>query len=123
MHRSRKVAIKARLQGNSSWADELPTVLLGLRAVCKSDENVSSAELVLGHTMRLPGDFYCKIEKPKVDHLSTFKSRLQNIINSMRPQARETSDSRKIFIHKDLNSCSHVFIRNEMVNTSVKWPM
>lgn len=117
MHRSLKTAIKARLRDNRSWVDELPTVLLGLRAVCKGDESVSSAELVLGQTLRLPGDFYCETEKTQVDHLPTFVSKLRSIINSLRPQSRENSDSRKIFIHKDLNTCSHVFVRNDMVKS------
>lgn len=117
MHRSLKTAIKARLRDDRSWVDELPTVLLGLRAVCKSDESVSSAELVLGQTLRLPGDFYCETEKTQVDHLPTFVSKLRSIINSLRPQSRENSDSRKIFIHKDLNTCSQVFVRNDMVKS------
>ena len=111
MHRSFKVAIKARLKDNRSWVDELPTVLLGLRAVCKGDESVSSAELVLGQTLRLPGDFYCEIEKTKVNNLPTFVAKLKNTITSMRPKSRENSDSRKIFIHKDLHTCSHVFYK------------
>lgn len=117
MHRSLKVAIKARLRDNRSWVEELPTALLGLRAACKNDENVSSAELVLGQTLRLPGDFYYENNTTQVEHLPTFVSKLRSVINSMRPQARENSDSRKIFIHKDLNTCSHVFIRNDMVKS------
>ncbi len=39
------------------WAEHLPWVLLGLRAAPKEDSAVSSAELVLGSQLVLPGQF------------------------------------------------------------------
>jgi transposase InsO family protein len=58
-HKSLKEALKARLlDSNKAWVDELPTVMLGLRTACRSDSNYSAVELVLGHNLRLPGDFY-----------------------------------------------------------------
>jgi hypothetical protein len=33
----------------------------------------------------------------------------------LQPRNRSRKDCRKIFVHKDLNNCSHVFIRNDMV--------
>lgn len=49
-HRSLKSALKARLMGNEQWYRELPTVLLGLRAVGRSDNGVSPAEYVYINT-------------------------------------------------------------------------
>jgi hypothetical protein len=119
-HRSLKEALKARLvESNKAWVDELPTVMLGLRTACRSDSNYSAAELVLGHNLRLPGDFYNdrenegnKISKYDQDN---YVSKLKEIMNSLQPQNRSRKDCRKIFVHKDLSNCSHVFIRNEMV--------
>ncbi|RUS73921.1 hypothetical protein EGW08_018311 [Elysia chlorotica] len=58
-HRSLKAALKARLQG-ANWVDELHWVLLGLRTVPKEDLETSSAELVYGEPLTVPGEFFHK---------------------------------------------------------------
>ncbi|UYV79887.1 hypothetical protein LAZ67_18000983 [Cordylochernes scorpioides] len=42
------------------WTETLPTVLLGLRAVCaiNKDNNHSLSQMVYGKTIRLPGEFF-----------------------------------------------------------------
>jgi hypothetical protein len=55
-HRQLKDTLRARLCG-LDWAEHLPWVLLGLRAAPKEDPAVSSAELVLGSQLVLPGQF------------------------------------------------------------------
>ena len=56
-HRHLKGGLKARLAGNH-WVDNLPIVLLGIRASLKEGLSCTSAELVYGTTLRLPGDFF-----------------------------------------------------------------
>jgi hypothetical protein len=53
-HRQLKDALRARSAAND-WPDHLPWVLLGLRAAPKEDRAVSSAEMVLGDPLVLPG--------------------------------------------------------------------
>ena len=55
-HRSLKAALKARLIGNN-WVEQLPWVLLGLRTAPKEDLGYSSAELVYGEPLTVPGEF------------------------------------------------------------------
>ena len=55
-HRSMKAALRASLK-DSSWVDRLPWVMLGLRSAPKEDLKSSSAELVYGQPLRVPGDF------------------------------------------------------------------
>ena len=55
-HRTMKAALKARLTG-PNWFDELPWVLLGLRTAPKDDLQSSSAELVYGEPLIVPGTF------------------------------------------------------------------
>ena len=55
-HRSLKSALRARLAG-PNWVDELPWVLLGVRTAPKEDLAASSAELVYGAPLTVPGDF------------------------------------------------------------------
>lgn len=55
-HRVIKAALKSRSSVN--WVDELPTVLLGMRAVVKHDLGATASELVYGETIRLPSEFF-----------------------------------------------------------------
>ena len=55
-HRSLKASLRAALD-DADWVDKLPWVMLGLRTAPKEDLCASSAELVYGQPLRLPGDF------------------------------------------------------------------
>ncbi|XP_072134736.1 uncharacterized protein [Mobula birostris] len=55
-HRHLKSALMARLEG-PNWVDELPWVLLGIRTAPKEDLHTSSAELVYGAPLVVPGEF------------------------------------------------------------------
>ena len=55
-HRHLKSALRAKLHG-SNWLDILPWVLLGIRTAPKDDLKTSSAELVYGFPLTVPGDF------------------------------------------------------------------
>lgn len=113
-HRSMKVALTSRLSDNTSWVDELPSVLFGLRAAARCDTGFSAAELVLGQTLRLPGDFHEEVSRQNIDYY-TYVDKLREIISGLRSKSRADRDNRNIFVHKDLKSCSHVFIRNDAV--------
>ncbi|KAL0809105.1 hypothetical protein ABMA28_012730 [Loxostege sticticalis] len=52
-HRQLKAAITCHAE--PSWTESLPIVLLGIRSAIKEDLNTSSAELVYGEPLRLPG--------------------------------------------------------------------
>ena len=43
-----------------NWVDELPWILLGIRTAPKEDLGTSSAELVYGVPITVPGDFFSK---------------------------------------------------------------
>ena len=53
-HRHLKSALRAHLSG-PNWSDELPWVLLGIRTAPKEDLDCSSAELVYGTPLTVPG--------------------------------------------------------------------
>jgi len=66
-HRQLKDALRARLAG-TSWPDHLPWVLLGLRAAPKEESGVSSAELLYGVPLTLPGQFLA-VQEPDLEQL------------------------------------------------------
>ena len=55
-HRHLKSSLRARLSG-PNWLDALPWVLLGIRTAPKDDLRCSSAELLYGALVTVPGDF------------------------------------------------------------------
>jgi hypothetical protein len=57
LHRQIKDSLSAR-QCGTAWLDHLPWTLLGLRAAPKDDSGISSAEVVFGEPLHLPGQLH-----------------------------------------------------------------
>ena len=55
MHRTLQNGITSRLDGKTSWLQELPWVLLGLRILPNTDTGVSSSMKVFGQQPDIPG--------------------------------------------------------------------
>ncbi len=60
--------MKTRLASHE-WPAHLPWVLLGMRSSPKDDSAISSAELVYGAPLVLPGEFVDAAEPPATDFL------------------------------------------------------
>lgn len=121
-HRSMKTALTARLQSTSRWVDELPTILLGLRAAARTDTGVSAAQLTFGRNLRLPGDFF--VETPTDDTMdANYVEKLRQTINDLKPlPIQPHSNSRTIFIHPALRTCEQVFVRVDAVKKPLSPP-
>ena len=66
-HRSMKASLKASLKAgltDGNWVDKLPWVMLGLRTAPKEDLQCSTAEMVYGQPLRVPGDFLPNASAP-----------------------------------------------------------
>lgn len=84
-HRQLKAAIMCH--DSSTWSEALPLVLLGMRSAWKEDLQASSADLVYGEPLRLPGEFLCPIPGDlSRQGLSSFTSRLRSRIVKLSPQ-------------------------------------
>lgn len=118
-HRVIKAALKCR--SSTNWVSELPTVLLGLRAVVKEDLDATVSELVYGETIRLPGEFFedCSIQKPA----SEFVRDLRRHFETMRPtNTHHHNKPTTTFLPAHLNKCSHAFVRYDAVRASMQKP-
>lgn len=116
-HRSLKQAI--RCHTSVHWTQALPSVLLGLRTTFKKDLNCSPAELVYGEALRLPGQFFI----PSEDGLEfDFLRKLRDHIAALRPVPTSNQSKERIFVFKDLDQCSHVFLRVDAVKPSLHTP-
>lgn len=119
-HRSLKAALMARLS-SASWSTELSTVLLGLRAAIRSDSGISAAQLVYGQGIRLPGEFYTENSQVK-PCVHTYLDKLRHTISQLRPKVSIHSNTKSVFVHPDLRTCTHVFIRNDAVRPPLTPP-
>lgn len=111
-HRSLKTAITCK-EHSHRWVDLLPDVLLGLRTCYKEDLKCSTAELVYGTPLRLPGEFFENgtfTQEPDI-----FVQELRNRMRLIRPQPTAHYGKRTSFMHRQLMESSHVFVRDDTV--------
>ncbi|KAG8227521.1 hypothetical protein J437_LFUL008393 [Ladona fulva] len=104
------------------WADILPAILLGLGAAWKEDLGTTSAELVYGAPLRLPGEFLAPSADSLLDNQSSFVSQLKRHFYNLSPCPPSRHGIRKTFVFKDLASCTHVFVRNDEVRRPLQAP-
>ena len=102
-HRTLKAALKARLQG-PDWYDELPWVLLGIRTAPKEDLKSSSAELVYGEALRLPGEFFSNSQQ---------SSRPADWPHVMTPVAPAHHRTQTAYVPPSLMTSQFVFVRED----------
>ncbi|UYV82121.1 hypothetical protein LAZ67_21001001 [Cordylochernes scorpioides] len=120
LHRQIKAAIIA--SGNTiNWIDALPLVLLGIRTSYKEDLKCTAAEMVFGTTLNLPADLITNSEFKNPDP-SNFATQLKNYVSRIRPQPTRQTKQNNIFSHKDLDTCSHVFVRKDFVKRALSPP-
>lgn len=117
-HRTLKSAFMCSPE--TPWPDLLPAALLGLRTAYKEDIGCSAAELLFGCTLRLPGDFF-EPEKIKSD-VKEIKESVQRHFAKLTPSPSSNHSSIKPFVSKDLNTCTHVFRRDDQVRKSLTPP-
>lgn len=118
-HRQLKAAIMCHSDCN--WVETLPLVLLGIRSSFKDDLQASSAELVYGEPLRLPGEFFQVTAHDSTD-ISDFTTRLRNFAEKLRPLPTARHNKNNIFIYKDLTLSSHVFLRDDALRGSLQPP-
>lgn len=109
-HRQLKAAIVCH--ANDRWTETLPWVLLGVRSAFKEDLQASSAELVYGEPLRLPGEFFEPTVSGTTD-ISDFSARLRSFAEKLRPIPASRHGKARVFIYKELETCDHVFLRDD----------
>lgn len=117
-HRTLKTALTCQL--SNEWVDTLPIVLLGLRSCIKEDINASTAELVYGKTLRIPGEYFDNEDMPAEPKF--FVEPLRRHMQQFRPIPTSHHNKNKSFVYKDLFSCTHVFIRDDSVKRPLDAP-
>ncbi|KMQ83484.1 retrovirus-like pol polyprotein [Lasius niger] len=118
-HRQLKHAIKCH--ATERWVEVLPIILLGIRSSIKSDIGSSSAELVYGCALRLPGEFFRSNSAYVPPHHEFLKVLKENMAK-MRPAPAARHGTKDTFVHKDLPNATHVFVRQDYVRKPLQQP-
>ena len=117
-HRHLKPAIMA--QRNNGWYHTLPLVLLGIRAAFREDLDCSSAELVYGTTLHLPGEFYESSTSTSPDP-SNYMRFLRATMQQIRPSVPRAGN-RPIWLPSDLPTASHAYMRTDAARKGLQPP-
>lgn len=116
-HRDIKAAIMARR--NAKWSDELPIILLGLRSVVKEDLGCSSAELLYGQPLVLPGEMF--VSSPTTVSPDTYVTQLREYLRQLRPTETRTNNNTS-YVPANLHDSKFVFVRIDRLRKSLEQP-
>lgn len=119
-HRHMKTALKARL-GGPDWMDELPWVLLGIRTAPKEDLTSSSAELVYGAPLTVPGDFIAA-PSGRDDPPATVLSRLRERVGTLAPVPTSHHGLMPRYVPPVLHTSDFVFLRRDALRSPLAKP-
>ncbi|XP_055502384.1 protein NYNRIN-like [Leucoraja erinacea] len=119
-HRQLKAALKARLTG-PDWMDELPWVMLGIRTAPKEDLASSSAELVYGSTLTVPGEFVPSAPEQQETPSSTLQ-RLRERVGRLAPVPTSRHGTFRPHVPMALTDCPYVFLRRDAHRTPLHRP-
>ena len=112
-HRTLKNALRCAVRSSKSWVRSLPWVLLGLRNAPKLDTSTSTAEVVYGTPLRVPGACFQSDQAQR----KTATEQLESARANVAAFSPETLDLRRFkvspFIAGSLRTASHVFVRDD----------
>ncbi|KHJ42497.1 integrase core domain protein [Trichuris suis] len=111
-HRHLKSALTAHAATTNRCIDALPLVMSGIQSTVKEDLRHAPAELVFGAPLRLPGVFFAEASRLEP---SAQTDQLKIFFDSVRPTPTRVSKTTKWFIPRHLETCTHVFLRNDAV--------
>lgn len=119
LHRQLKAALMCHAE---TWSMALPLVLLGMRSALKEDLKTTSAELVYGEPLRLPGELLHRPVQDRYEDVTDFVTQLRGRINNLRPVPASRHTQSATFVFADLATCTHVFLRDDTVRRPLQTP-
>ncbi|XP_063822165.1 uncharacterized protein LOC135072143 [Ostrinia nubilalis] len=93
-----------------------------MRSAFKEDLQSSPAELVYGETLRLPGQFLSPRDDYKTADVTQYATRLRAYMAKLTPRPTSWHATSSFYIPRDLQSSSHVFVRQDRLRTSLEPP-
>lgn len=84
------------------------------------DLDCTSAELVYGQTIRIPGEFFQEIERKWIDP-NDYVARLKSFMQTLNPTNPRIASNKYTYVNKDLHNCTHVFLRVDSIKNSLHY--
>ncbi|XP_046392193.1 uncharacterized protein LOC124160402 [Ischnura elegans] len=78
--------------------------------------------MLYGDTLRLPGEFLSPKSQPSCEDPMSYIARLKSKMAILSPTPTSYHGERKVFIHRDLASSTHVFLRHDSVKPTLQPP-
>ncbi|XP_029651859.1 uncharacterized protein LOC115225074 [Octopus sinensis] len=119
-HRQLKASIKAS-SGSSHWLEHLPLTLLGIRSTVKKEVGYTLAELVYGTALTLPGQMIKPVSSQDFHDPAQYVHRLQTSMLHLSP-AGPRQQNVVSHVPKDINTWTHVFVRNDGIPSQLRPP-
>lgn len=99
--------------------DALPLTLLGIRTTPKQELHCSSAEIVYGTTLRLPGGIFYPSHNVGTDNPAGYAAKVRNFMQKMHPVPPRLPQQRATYVDPALSKCTHVFLRHDAVHSLI----
>ena len=113
-----KTALTAKLDRNN-WVKYIPLIVLSINNTYKADLKCSSAELVFGQTLRLPGDLCFNTPLPRIAFPDDFVLSMRKFANECKPTDTRVEQSNPTHLPKELETCTHVYVRNDPIKQNL----
>ena len=120
-HHQLKSSIKA-CHNPITWTDSLPLILLGIRTTLKEDLHCTTAELVYGTTLRLPGEYFDDSISDTNTNISNYVTKLKLVMQHLKATSPRPTANRKTYVNKDLLTCTNVFVRHDAIRKPLQQP-
>ena len=112
-HRSLKNALRCAVSASKSWTRSLPWVLLGLRNAPRSETATSSAEVLYGTVLRVPGMCFRQEVEAEVEESRQLQLARENVAQYLPPRLDDRKFRHSPFIPASLRSCAFVYLRED----------
>ena len=120
-HRQLKSALKCH-KPQDQWTEALPWVLLGIRSAVKEDIMCTTAEMVYGSPLRVPGEFVQPTTPDTITDPAVYATRLRSIMATLSPVSSRQIPPTSTYLPTVLDTCTHVFVRRDSVKKPLQPP-
>jgi len=95
-------------------------VLIGLRTCYKEDIRASTAELLYGKTLQIPGKFFD--HEDMLNDTQPFVEPFRRLMQRMKPIPVAHHVRNRPFVFKNVYTCTHVFLRDDSTKCPLEQP-
>ena len=119
LHRQLKGSLMAR--ATSSWMDDLPLVMLGIRSAWRTELGCSPAELVYGSALAVPGSFVETVPRTELPS-SEYVRDLFRTMSELNQTEMAHHAVPKVAVPASLKEAKYVYIRTDAVRPPLVRP-